>query len=127
MQTIHRTYVKELGAALIAYAVVLIGSIVLIERAAQNSIWRYPVALLPMIPAFFGVLAVVRLIDRSDELQRRIMLSALSFAFGGTFVVTFSYGLLQNVGLPALNWMWVWPVMAVLWIVGGVLAQRRYA
>ena len=43
-----------------------------------------------------------------DELQQRITLEALSFAFGGTFVVTFSYGFLQvGADAPDLNWMWV--------------------
>ena len=63
----------------------------------------------------------------SNELEQRILLETFSFAFGGTFVVTFSYGLMEGgADFPHLNWMWVWPVMAALWIVGGQLARRRY-
>ena len=61
-----------------------------------------------------------------DELEQRIGLEALAFAFGGTAIITFSYGLLDEVGLPRISWWWVWPVMAVLWILGGWLARRRW-
>ena len=111
-----------------AYAILLVASIALLRLdAADGAIWRAPVALLPMIPALVGVATVAGTVSQEDELQQRITLEALSFAFGGTFVVTFSYGFLQaGADFPALSWMWVWPVMAVLWIAGGLVARRRY-
>ena len=35
--------------------------------------------------------------------------------------------MLQNVGLPELNWMFVWPMLATFWGLGLGLAHRRYA
>ena len=72
------------------------------------------------------VLAWVRYYRRVDELQQRIALEALAFAFGGTALITFGYGFLDEAGLPHLSWFWVWPIMAALWIVGGQLAKRRW-
>jgi len=122
------SYRWRMGALFAAYGFVLVGSAgVLRLEASDGAIWRAPIALLPMLPALLGVATVVRRVRGEDELQQRITLEALSFAFGGTFVVTFSYGFLQvGADAPDLNWMLVWPVMGVLWIAGGIAARRRY-
>ena len=125
MNEATRSYLKEFGTAMIAYVVVLFLSIWAITTFLRSP-WRYPVALLPMIPAGFALVAIVRHLGRLDELQRRIQFEALAFAFGGTALVTFGYGFVENVGFPHLSWFWVWPVMALLWTLGLVLANRRY-
>ena len=63
---------------------------------------------------------------RLDELQRRIQFEAIAFAFAGTALLTFSYGFVENVGFPHLSWFFVWPIMAILWIIGLGIATRRY-
>ena len=69
---------------------------------------------------------ILRELRRMDELQRRIQLEALGFAFAGTALLTFSYGFLEGLGYPRLSMFTVWPVMAALWIVGLLMARRRY-
>ena len=49
-----------------------------------------------------------------------------NLSFAGTAVLTFSYGFLEGLGYPRLSMFSVWPIMAVLWIVGLLLARRRY-
>jgi len=61
-----------------------------------------------------------------DELQRRIHLEALGFAFGATAILTFAYGFLENAGLPRLSYIWILPAMVVLWGVGAAVASWRY-
>ena len=125
MTSSMKTYLWRLGAAFVVYALFLIGSIVLLVNNPDAS-WRIPVALSPMAPALCILWAVIRGIAEMDELQRRIQLEGLAFGFGGTAIVTLSYGFLQNVGFPPLSMFVVWPVMAVLWILGLRLATRRY-
>lgn len=120
-----RTYAKEFGLAMVTYAATLVLSIVLIN-AAPTAPWRYAVALLPMIPAVGVLVAVLRQLRRMDELQRQIQFEALAFAFAGTALITFGYGFVENVGLPHLSWFFVWPIMAVLWVIGSAIAARRY-
>lgn len=120
-----RKYGIEFAAAMVAYAVVLVVSITLLNRYPSGA-WRIPVALAPMIPASFIPFIVVRQLGRMDELQRRIQLEALGFAFAGTAVLTFAYGFLQNVGFAAASWFFVWPIMAVLWLMGLAWSTRRY-
>ena len=123
--TANRTYYKEFGAAMLAYVALLFISIVALDHVT-SLVWRVPIALVPMVPAFFVLVAFVRFLGRVDEMQRLIHLEALAFAFGGTALLTFSYGFLQNAGFPSLSWFCVWPLMAVLWVIGQAWATRRY-
>ena len=124
-----RRYLAEFTGAVFAYGAVLAASVFALSTdAARDAAWRAPVALAPMLPAAAVLLVVVRQLGRIDELQRRIQFEALAFAFGGTAMVTFGYGFLEeNVGFAHLNWFFVWPVMAALWLVGLWFPKRRYS
>ena len=125
MNSAARSYVKEFGGAMLAYAVILPLSIVALN-AQPHAPWRIPLALTPVVPTAFALWAFVRFLRRMDELQQRIQLEALAVAFGGTALLTFSYGFLENVGFPHLSWIWVLPLMVALWGLGGALASLRY-
>ena len=122
----RKQYTKELTVALVAYVVVLAGSISLLTHVEVAHPWRDLLALSPMIPAAAIAWVVLRDLRRMDELQRRIQLEALGFSFAGTAILTFSYGFLEGLGYPRLSMFTVWPILALLWIVGLVLARRRY-
>ena len=125
MNNARKQYRLQLGLAVVVYAFLLAVSLPL-TQAYPESPWRYPLAVVPMLPFFYGIWAYVRYLRWVDELERRIALESLAIAFGGTAAITFGYGFLENVGLPHVNWMFVWPVMAGLWILGGLCARRRY-
>lgn len=110
---------------MITYVVVLVLSITLLKRY-PDSPWRILLALAPMIPASFILVAFVRYLGRMDEFQRRIQLDAIGASFGGIAIITFAYGFLENVGFPRLSFFVVWPLMATLWGLGALIASRRY-
>lgn len=116
----------EFGASMAAYMVALVASVLLVGGGSVSGFWATVVSLIPMMPALGVAVAVMRQLRASDELQRRIQLEALSLAFAGTALITFSYGFLENVGYPKLSMFYVWPLMAVLWIIGGLLSGRRF-
>lgn len=119
-------YAVELVAALAAYTVLLVGSLLALRGIAVDSPWRTAVSLSPMLGGIAVLVVVVRALRAMDELQRRIQLEALGFAFAGTALLSFSYGFLENVGFPPRTMFWVWPVMAALWALGVGVATRRY-
>lgn len=121
-----KRYLQELTATLVVYAAMLVGSIELLTHAAIAAPWRDVIALSPMLACAAAAWVILRELRRMDELQRRIQLEALGFAFAGTALLSFSYGFLEGLGYPRLTMFTVWPVMAVLWVVGLVLARRRY-
>ena len=127
-QSVSKTYVRETLGAMITYVVVFLVSVSLLNHGPSEAWWRIPLALTPIIPIFFAVRAFLRFFHRSDELQKRIQLEAFAVSFGVTCIVTFSYGLLENAGFPALNWTWVPTFMMVSWGIGSAIAAlRRYA
>lgn len=122
-----RKYLYEMGAAIACYTVVMLASaITLAHQQDAGLAVRAAITLAPMIPAGFMCWAVVRQLRRLDEMQLRIQFEALGFAFAASALLTFSYGFMENIGAPHLPWLWVWPVMAVMWIIGLRIARRRY-
>jgi len=125
MMVATRNYVIRLGVGLAGYAVLLVGAIWVLNRFSDQW-WRFIVAALPAVPLLLVARAVARYLGEVDELQSRIQLEALAFAFGAGSLLTFTYGLLQLAGLPPVSWMFVWPVYAGCWVFGLILARRRY-
>ncbi len=125
MEQGERQYSKRMVLALLAY-VILLGVSVPVTSAYPDAAWRFPVAIAPMAAFIYGIVAYVRYMRSVDELRQRINLEALAIAFGATAAITFGYGFLEHVGLPHINWWWVWPVMGASWILGSKYAERRY-
>ncbi|MCE4061838.1 hypothetical protein LXM60_16685 [Pandoraea sputorum] len=120
-------YVKEMGGALLAYMLVLAGSIRVLQALPELPMGaKAAIALLPMLPGIAMCWAIVRNLRRMDELQRRIQLEAFSVSFAGTGLITFSYGFLEGVGFPKLSLFIVWPLMCTLWVISGLFCGRRY-
>jgi uncharacterized membrane protein YozB (DUF420 family) len=121
---IYRSQI-EIALALLAYMMLLIGSVTVLRGNPEAS-WRYVVAAVPVLPAALVVFLFVRRLAQTDELQKRIQTEAFGFALGGTALLTFTYGFLEGVGLPHLNWTFILPLIAVLWGVGTAIFTFRY-
>jgi hypothetical protein len=118
-------YLATMFISLVLYVAALAVSLRWLHAGVEGPL-KYFVALLPVLPALGIPLAVVRFCQSMDELELRKQLEALAFAFASAAIVTFTYGFLQNAGLPEVSWVWVWPVMAVCWMVGLAVARWRY-
>ena len=71
----------------------------------------------------------IRAVRTADELERRIQLEALAFAFLLGFVLLTTLGLVQRaVELNFQDWSYnhVWPMFAMFYLAGVVMARRRY-
>jgi hypothetical protein len=125
MKTVTRTYVRQFVIAMVAYTILLIASIWLIGRM-EATIWRIPIALLPVIPASFALQAFIRYLNGIDEFMQKIQLNAIAVAAGATGMLTFAYGLMENVGLPPLSWTWIFPLLIMIWGIALFVFERRY-
>ena len=123
-----KTFGRNFILAMLAYvAAVVIG--VLVGRSAAPVGVRIALGLLPLIPGIFVVFAVVGAILAQDEMQQRIQLEALAFAFGGMFLLTLTESLLEPLRVitaspfgPGIRMIG----MSVLWVLGQFVARRRY-
>ena len=119
-------YIIEFSGAMLAYVVLLPLSI-FAYRAVDQDALRAIIAVVPVVPTLLGLVAILRAIRRMDELERRVHFEAVAFAFAATALLTFTYGLLENVDFPRISLIWILPLMVALWGLGQALARRRYA
>jgi hypothetical protein len=116
----------ELGSAFALYATLLVAA-GFVERTFEPAgPLKLAINLVPMIGAMAAAWAIMRGLWRMDEMQRRIQLDAIAIAFLGTALITFAWGFAEGGGAPQLRAFAVWPIMAVLWILGIAIATRRY-
>jgi len=91
---------------------------------------RLVYAAIPVTLATMYLIAVVKSLRALDELHRRIQFEAVAFAFVATMVLSLLYGMLQKAGFFrgwAWDWEGIWGLMLATWVVGQVIAKRRYA
>jgi hypothetical protein len=125
MNQITKRYMRELFLSSAAY-VILLSISTFITGIIPGSPWRIPIALVPIIPTFFMVMAFVRYLNGIDELQQRIQLMSLGFSAGVTGLGTFAYGFLETIGFPHLPLVWVFPILIFLWGLGTGYFSRKY-
>ena len=113
------------GLSMLAYLMVLVGAVTLIE-ANPNASWRLYVAALPAVPAVIGLVIFVRALMRLDDTQARIQLYAFGMAVGATALTSFGYGFFEGVGLPRLPLTAVLPVTAIFWGLGTAYFTWKY-
>ena len=114
-KSIMRRYMKELFLSMIAYTVILVVSLTVLKNYEFTKFWQIIISLLPAIPVAFVILAIMRLLIDSDELQQRVQLLATSFSAAVTGLITFSYGFLENVGFPKFPTFFVFPLLIAIW------------
>jgi drug/metabolite transporter (DMT)-like permease len=102
------------------------------EHPDMESPLRVAVALSPLAPGLLYVRSCMRFVRGLDELQRRIQLEALLFAALGTLFVGTAINVLNANGgsfgrFPhGLELGAAFILMFLLWLVGTVIATRRY-
>lgn len=120
--SIHtRRFLLAMGA----YVLLTVVAVLFIQT--DQPLWlRTVVGLLPVVPGLFIVLAVVGAIRAQDELIQRMHLEALAFAFAALFLLTLTETFLAPLGYPPDRAGTRLLIMAALWLVGLLLARRRY-
>jgi hypothetical protein len=121
-QRVARTYVKELGAALLLYALLLVAAI-RFGRPMGDGPARTLILLSPMLGFGLGLWAIARHLARVDEYIRQFLLESVALAAAITAGLTFTYGFLETAGFPRLSMFSVWCVLCGATVL--VCAVRR--
>jgi amino acid transporter len=124
---VTRRYIREFGIAMGAYLITLIISVsILKNELIQMRQFVILISLAPALPVAFILIALMRALKESDELQQRIQLFATSFSAALTGFITFSYGFLENVGFPKFPTFLVFPMLIAIWGISLGYFSRRY-
>jgi hypothetical protein len=101
----------------------------MLEMDSLAPAWRVMAAVVP-VPFFVWVLyEILRSARHLDELQRRMHLEALAFAYPLLLTLLMLLGLLElAVPLNPDNWSYrhVWQMQGIIYLIGLILAYRRY-
>ena len=102
---------------------------VLLKRDDLEAWARVVIALVPLVPFAFCLLSIVRAIRAMDEMERKIHLEALAFAYPLATFLLMTLALMQRaVSLSFEDWSYahVWFYLPVFYLFGLMRAARRY-
>ena len=131
-ETDRRASSRKLGWLTLAAGILALaayfGSRILLENPTLPA--RLPTALAPLPLFVLFLVGFIRFVSRMDELERRIQLEALAFAYPAVLVLLMTLGLLQlaGVAISPADWSFrhVWQIGVVLYVCGIAVASRRY-
>ena len=123
---VMKRYYKEFAIAMGTYVITVIASVNILTRFEFPQAARTIIALTPVVPTVFVIIAIMRSLRDSDELQQKIQLNAIAFSCIATGLVTFSYGFLEGIGFPQFPTILVFPMMTTIWGLSVGYFSRRY-
>jgi len=118
------------GLWVFAWFATWFGARLVLESASATTWLRVVAALAPTPVAGVALLAIMRGARELDELEKRIQLEALAFAFVVAVLLLMTLGLMElAVALNRDDWSYrhVWAMLPMLYFAGLVFARRRYA
>jgi hypothetical protein len=98
-------------------------------RSIPSLPWKIALALAPVVPVVMAIWLVAKRVMRSDELEQRLQLLALSVATGMICALTLAGGFLCASGVLALDGdvlLWIAPILSIVYGVTHLWLRRRY-
>jgi hypothetical protein len=83
-------------------------------------------ALAPLLPSLLFVLALVRMVQHMDELQKLICLESVFIAFICSLTLTFVFAALEQAGAYRPPWDSVGEAMLALWAGAYMYSSWKY-
>jgi hypothetical protein len=123
---VFRRYYKEFGVAMSVYVITVIASVTVLTKLELPQAIRAVIALTPVIPTIFVIIAIMRALRDSDELQQKVQFNAIVFSAVTTGMITFGYGFLEGIGFPKFPTIWILPMMFGLWGLGLGYFWKKY-
>lgn len=119
-----RRYAIELGTGSIAFLALFLFLPELVPTE-QGSVSSVAVALLPLVPVLWMIIAVARHIGRMDEFQRVLITQSFAIGFAAAMLIALTIAFLSGAGIlvPYPEWfvfiggMAVWSL--ALWVLFG--------
>jgi uncharacterized membrane-anchored protein YitT (DUF2179 family) len=101
-------------------------SIALLVTNRLHSPWHQAIRVLTFVIAASAVWSFFRLLNLTDERQRRTNYQALRFGFTATLLVSLLGGFVQGFGVSLVSWGGILALQLIAWSVGLILFSWRY-
>ena len=115
--------IRPLLIPLILYIGVLVISATWLE-ANSDSPWRFAIVLTPMIPGIWIAIGIFRAIQKLDEMERLVLMEGIVVSFIVTLLLMLTLGLLQSVGFPLVNGIYIGFLMILIWFIAKLILHR---
>jgi hypothetical protein len=118
-------YRRDMLPSILGYVVVLTLVLSLVGDDVET-VGEWALLVLPVVPALWGVRAVVRHLRRVDEYQRLLQLEAMAAGFGVAMVAALTLGFVGIGGFatPAAGWL-VYGAGMLTWALAALAQGRR--
>lgn len=101
-------------------------SVALVVTNRVHSPWHQAIRVLTFVIAVFAVWSFFRLLNLTDERQRRINYQALRFGFTATLLLSLLGGFVQGFGTSLVSWGGILALQLIAWSIGLILFSWRY-
>jgi hypothetical protein len=118
-----KKYSKRMIIGMVAY---ILGIDLANHLYAPNSLWRYLLVLLPILPIIYICFTIIRSVADADEMWRKIYMEAMAFSGIATGFTCVSYPFLHNVGAPIVPLECGFFLMWIYYFIGLFFSWRRY-
>jgi hypothetical protein len=118
MQTdmVVKKYLFEFGGSMFLYCLAVFASVSLLNHYGHMmGLFRYPIALIPILPVLLCLVSILRFFNAADELQQLIQTKAVASAFVISGFIFITAGFLENAGIPEMKIIFAFPIMISLW------------
>lgn len=116
--------IRPMLVPLVLYIGALVISVNYLDSISSN--WKYAIALLPVVPAVWIALGVIKAINQLDELEQKIMLEGAAFSLLITTLGMMVFGFLKQVGVEQPGFPYIILFMMFMWLVGKLRGNRKY-
>lgn len=89
----------------------------------SGNVW---IASVPIVSMLFLTVLAMRSLRGMDELEQKIHIDAMAFAFLLSFLIITSGGFFALAGFITMSLDWIAPTMMICWVVGLVITLLRY-
>jgi hypothetical protein len=123
---VFKRYYKEFGVSMSIYVITVIASVSILTKFEFPQAIKAVIALTPIIPTILVIIAIMRGLRDSDELQQKVQFNAIMFSAITTGMITFGYGFLEGIGFPKFPTIWILPMMFGLWGISLGYFWKKY-
>lgn len=110
-------------AGFVGYA---LGLVALNYFRAKQLPHKYWLVLLPLLPMFYMITAIIRGVSDMDEMLRKVKTEAMAFSGLATGFTCFCYLFLRDMGAPEFHAEWAFYLMWAYYGIGAIFSWRRY-
>lgn len=88
-----------------------------------TNVW---IASVPIVGMLILAVLAMRSLQGMDELEQKIHMDAMAFAFLLSFLIITSCGFFSLAGFMTMSLDWIAPTMMICWVLGLVITLLRY-